>query len=549
MGNTQLLDTVNANVVSGHRIAIVGENGCGKSTLLRALAGDNESESDYFTVGAGGITRNLGSHSSSVLLVEQDNLKWSSLLHGEEEELQSMTIFEALDLHEALNEDPLEDDSDTFRRLWISANKTLEWHIANYETTPIGNLSPGCALRAYLAIALLRYSIEILLLDECGNHLDIPSILFLEHAIVASGKTIIMVSHDAALIDAACDHLWVIDKHTKTMAVSGARYSDFRRAEQLAREHQMAAYEKQQKRHKQLTSVANKLRDASAAGAHHIAKDNDKLQRDFRRDRAGRSGRKAKAIEVLRDAQPKVERVVQHQGLKIKITPLGASTQSSIVLSSVKLGYSQPLPLPPISLRIDFGERLAIVGFNGVGKSTLLKSLTRSIEPVAGDISIGRELRIGNLMQEHETLPRHLTPREYFAQLAGLTTLQASSRLIRYGLTRQQVECPMHALNPGARARAILAGFSMRNVNTLILDEPSNHLSENALKEVVVTLNNFEGTAIVVSHNREFLKSIELSRTLFLSSQGLKEVDSIESLVGDIEDSVVEVVAQLFRTK
>lgn len=544
VGSTQLLDSVNANVVNGHRIAVVGENGCGKSTLLRALAYPNQPS--YYLVGAGGIIRNVRSP-DSVLFVEQDNLQWSRLLNGEEAELRSMTVFDALDLHEALTDEAL-DDAESFRRLTVAAHDTLQWRTARYDTTPLGKLSPGCALRAYLAIALQRYSFELLLLDECGNHLDLPSLLWMQQAIVASGKTIVMVSHDGALLDAVCDHIWAIDTQNKSMVVSGASYSDFRQAERLAREHQMAVYEKQQKRHKQLTSAANKLRSASAAGARHMAKDNDKMQRDFRRDRAGRSGRKAKAVEALRERQPKVEQVAQHVGLKISITPLGAGAQSSIVLSSVQLGYStdEPLPLPSISLRIDFGERIAIVGFNGVGKSTLLHTLTGTLAAVSGDVCVGRELRVGNLMQEHESLPRDCTPREHFARLTGLTMLQTASRLIRYGLTRQQVDCSIRALNPGARARALLAGFSMRNVNALILDEPSNHLSEDALREVAATLNSFKGTVVVVSHNREFLNSLQLTRTLSLSSDVLLEVESIDRFVGGIEDAIANVVEECF---
>ena len=539
VGSSLLLDSVNAHVTKGHRIGVVGTNGCGKSTLLRALAFPHQS--NYYAVGAGKIKYNARLD-SGVVFVEQENLQWSRLLMGEEDELRSLTVFDALDLHAALSDDAVE-DVDAFRRLTISADDALKWHTARYDITPICNLSPGCAIRAYLALALQRHGIELLLLDECSNHLDLPSLLWLQAAIITSGKTVVMVSHDGAFLDAVCDHIWAIDSNSKSMEVCGCTYSDFKRTKRLAHEHQNAAFEKQQKRHKQLTTAANKLRAASAAGARHMAKDNDKLQRDFRRDRAGRSGRKAKAIDALRDAQPKVERAREDVGIKFSITPLGASTQSSIMLSSVKLGYStEALPLPPVSMRLDFGERVAIVGYNGVGKSTLLRTITGAICPVSGDVRIGRELRIGNLMQEHESLPRDRTPREYFSQLTGLTLMQTASRLIRYGLTLQQVDCLISELNPGARARALLAEFSIRNVNALILDEPTNHVSEEALKEVVATLNVFEGTVIVVSHNREFLSALQLTRILQLSTDGITEIESIDLFVEEIEDSVKSIV-------
>mmetsp|Transcript_67440 Transcript_67440/g.161788 ORF Transcript_67440/g.161788 Transcript_67440/m.161788 type:complete len:563 (-) Transcript_67440:149-1837(-) len=548
VGSTPLFENVNAHVIDGQRVALVGRNGCGKSTLLRALSGlDSE---DYFTLASGSIE---GASAGEVLHVQQDNLQWSRLLCVSdlgisEEELRQMTLPDALDMATASGDDAALEDADSWRRLSVAAHKALDWKGAGYDTTPLGQLSPGCAMRAYLGVALHRRCIRLLLLDEPTNHLDLPSILWLQHAILASGKALVVASHDGMFLDAIADHLWHIDDMDHSIAVSGSKYSAYQHARQLALEQQKAAYEAQGERHKRLTAVADKLRIESAAGSKHMAKDNDKLQRDFKRDRAGRSGQKAKAIESRRDGEEKIEKVVDHAPLHISIEPIGAGSDASIMLDSCVLGYGDvKLALPPISLRVDFGERIAIVGYNGAGKSTLLRTIMRTCEPLEGHVTVGRELRIGNLTQEHETLPWDKTPREYVSELTGRDLLKSAGTLISYGLTLRQVDCPIGSLNPGARARALLATFSLRQVNALILDEPTNHLDIEAINEVTATLNSFTGTVLVVSHSRAFLQSLRLRRTLRLSSTGLSEVRSLESFIGDADEAAQDVVEQCFH--
>lgn len=219
---------------------------------------------------------------------------------------------------------------------------------------------------------------------------------------------------------------------------------------------------------------------------------------------------------------------------------MGAGTDASVVVHEVILGHAdrRPLPLPPISLRIDFGESVAIVGANGRGKSTLLKTIAGALEPIAGDVSVGRELRFGNLMQEHESLPRGATPREHLADLLGVGRFDAGQQLIRYGLTLRQVDCPIGELNPGARTRALISAFSARRVNGLLLDEPSNHLDAEALDEVLATLQDFSGTVLTVSHDVYFLQRLRPCRTLLLDAQGLTELVSIEAYAQSLEKAV-----------
>jgi ATPase subunit of ABC transporter with duplicated ATPase domains len=329
--------------------------------------------------------------------------------------------------------------------------------------------------------------------------------------------------------------------------VSGASYSAYKKAKLLAIEQQKRAYDMQQKRHQKLTAAADKLYKATKRGELFQSSDHDLLQRDYKRERAGRSGKKAAAVEKLRDAEEKVERVVEQKPLQIKFDPVSAGIDSAIILDDVVIGHDgQSIHLPPTTLRIDYGERIAIVGYNGIGKSTLLKTMTGEVDAVSGEVNIGRDLRMGNLMQEHETLSRAKITRDVIATQTGSDCFKGGSHVIGYGLSRRQIDQPIEELNPGARARLILAMFSMRRVNTLILDEPTNHLDEEAVVEVTGSLNTFEGTIVVVSHDREFLRTLNITRTFALTEYGLVEIDNIDDFVDEVCESVEAVVQGMF---
>ena len=378
-----LLNEVNAILVEGERVGLTGGNGCGKSTLLKILAqgaGDGSVEKEgYWNVTSGKIHGSLSPVErppGSAVLVDQDILSWSNLLLPDddsddiEEELRDMTVGDALDTAIAQgSNDSICHDEESWRQMLIAAGKDLCWDYANYQDTPISQLSPGASFRAYLAIALHRQDIQLLLLDEPTNHLDLPSILWLQHAILASQKTVIIVSHDEDFLNAIANRIWEIDFIQQTLTVSVSKYFDYMEAKRLAVEQQKKAYEEQQKRHKRLTVVADKLKQEAIAGAHYQSKDHDLLQRDFKRERASRSGKRASAVTKLRDSEETIERVVERAPLHIQLEPIAAGMDASIVLDSVQLGYTAKtsssgeevrLPLPPISCRFDYGERVAI---------------------------------------------------------------------------------------------------------------------------------------------------------------------------------------------
>ncbi|KAG9396058.1 ABC transporter [Carpediemonas membranifera] len=565
VASSTLLDSASFILTEGERVGLVGPNSSGKSTMMdiirQSCSNDNAETAPYWTLTSGKISGRLTSHPAgdAVVHVPQDTLAWSALfpdIADDEKELLEMSVQELLDTVVAMDDGSgtAVEEEEAWRELNVRAGKALSWDIANYAETPINQLSPGCAHRAFLALALRRPSIDLVLLDEPTNHLDLPSILWLQETVLSCGKTCIIVSHDTAFLDAVCNRVWEIDCLTKGLAVSGAAYSDYMAAKELAKEHQRAAFNAQQKRHARLTAVADNLKHKAAAGTRYEGTDHDTLLRDFKRERSGRSFKKASAIQVLRDSEEKVEAVVDHVPLKLNLRPIKSSGfDSTIILDNIEIGFNPDteeeikLPLPKISARINYGERIAIIGFNGVGKSTLLKTMVGAIPPLAGSVSVGRELRLGNLMQEHQTLPRNLSPRDHICAVTGLGRLEGGSRALSYGLTLHQMDAPIAQMNPGARARLILALLSMRRVNVLVLDEPSNHLDTEAVTEVMASANAFEGTVIIVSHDRKFLAGLDVTRTCSLTSDGLVDVPSVEEYVADLEETVHSVVRGSFQ--
>ena len=539
IGSTQLLDSVSAQITETNVIGLVGKNGSGKSTLMKSIL---SSDKNYGVVGSGKITGKLSPEKrpkNSVLLVDQDKLDWTKLFPSLPIDLDvdDLTVDELLDLASSYDSSIVE-DAENWRQLSVDNNL---WSSCKYEEIAIKNLSPGLEKRAYLAIAINKYSLELFLLDEPTNHLDLATIIWLEKEIKASKKAFIIVSHDEAFLNSVVDQIWAIDTDFYALHVSHTDYSTYINHQNLAKERQRHEYEHQISKLDRLNASANKLREHSTAGTFYVAPDPNKLGRDFARDRAGRSGKKAKAIQKRIDSEVLIDRVIDHVPLKIDLEPLGGNgNDASIMTDNIRLqpiGCSAPLNIPPITLRIDYGERVVIIGNNGVGKSTLLKTITNQISSENGVVSIGRELIVGHLTQEHEQVPRDLTPREYLASVTGKRNFDVGQKLFKYGLIRRQLDLPIEQLNPGNRVRLLLASFSLRKVNCLIMDEPTNHLDKEAILEVTATMNSYKGTIIVVSHNRHFLEQLNMNRVLLLESDvGLREI-TLDEYLNSMDDN------------
>lgn len=311
-----------------------------------------------------------------------------------------------------------------------------------------------------------------------------------------------------------------LDWNTHTLNITGGTYSDYLEmvVKQTAR--QKEGYRLQQEEIERLSDKARDKRADAARGARWVGKDNDKFLRGFKRDQAGKSSRVAKAIDKRIEQMDKVEKPVEKDPFEIPLEAEVGSGTLNVNLIDVVAGYNGGFKIGPVSFELRYGNRIGIMGLNGTGKSTLLKTLTGQLEPLSGEIEIGSGIRIGNMMQEHETLLRDRTLLEFLAERAHLSQQESYAKLAKFGFEERQVKLPIATLSPGGRARLLLALFSAQSVNMLVLDEPTNHLDLEALEALEETMKTYRGTVVLVSHDRYFLEKASLD-VVYVLSEGI----------------------------
>lgn len=339
--------------------------------------------------------------------------------------------------------------------------------------------------------------------------------------------------------------IFELDRNTRTLNISGGTYSDYLEmiAKRIAR--QKKDYRLQQDEIGRLSEQIKQQRAASARGSNWRGSDNDKFLRGFKRDRAAGSGRKAKAIEKRIEQMDKIERPIERDPFEIPLEAEVGSGTLDIRLTDVLAGYSDGFTVGPVSIDIRFKSRVGIMGLNGSGKSTLLKTITGILPPLQGGVEMGSGIKLGNMMQEHESLPRNETLLELLMKRTGLSQEMSYATLARFGFDTRQVKQSIETLSPGGRARLLLALFSAQSVNVLVLDEPTNHLDLEALEALEETLKSYKGTVLLVSHDRYFLETAELDTTYLLSDGTLRRIPDYKKYVEDAQKRALKLLKLL----
>ncbi len=521
-GSRTVLSDVSFALGKGDKAALVGPNGVGKTTLLRIFAGIEEPDSGTVevqkTACIGYLEQDTSVMGTDTVL---DYLKTVSGIIELEKKLEDLSTQltdpkKALEYGEAQERyDHLDGYSFSHRAKIILSGFGF---VESDMDRSVSDLSSGQKVKVSLAGILLK-GVDLLLLDEPTNNLDLPSLIWLEDFLKTSEAVVIIVSHDRRFLDKVTRKIIEIDRNTKSVTVTGGKYSDYLEMSIKRLESAREAYRLQQEEIERLTEEVRKKKMEADRGSRWQGSDNDKFLRGFKRDRAGRSGKRAKAIEKRIDQIEKVERPIERDPLEI---PLEASSNPGtlhITLDNVVAGYPGGFSIGPVSIEIMYGNRVGIMGLNGSGKSTLLKTLTGVNSPLSGSVEIGSGIRIGNMMQEHEILPKDKTPIEFLEGEGKLSTQDSYAKLAKFGIGEQQARRLISELSPGGRARLILAFFSALSVNALVLDEPTNHLDIEAVQALEETLALYTGTVILVSHDRYFLEKAKLT-TVYLISEG-----------------------------
>jgi len=451
-GDQQLLDDTSVTLYQGNKVGFIGRNGAGKSTLLRILLGDEELDS-------GEVSR---SPDLRVGYLRQ---------HDPFEPGESAMDF--------LMRDSGQPD-------WKCGEVAAEFELkGDYLYGPVRQLSGGWQTRVKLA-ALLLHEPNLLMLDEPTNFLDLRTQILLEHFLRHFPAACLIVSHDRAFLGATCDQ--TLDLHRGKLTLYSGKIQDYLQKVDEDRQRAERTNATVMAKQKQLQRFIekNRARATSASQARSKQKQLDRLQLE--------------EIEVdMPTAHIRAPRIEE---------PRRGPAVRCIDLS---IGYDGEAVATGIDLEVEHQQRAAIVGDNGQGKTTMLRTLVDSLKPVKGRVKWGHGCEIGVYAQHvYTTLPEDMTVIEYLEYTArpGTTTQEclavAGSLLFRDGHTKK----PIRVLSGGERARLCLAGLLLGTYNILVLDEPGNHLDVETVEALADALLKYEGTVLFTSHDRHFVHRI-----------------------------------------
>jgi ATPase subunit of ABC transporter with duplicated ATPase domains len=527
-GAQTVLQDVSVSITAGTRLGVVGPNGIGKSTLLRILAGVEAPDGGAVertpattTVGwlpqeadavpgetlAAYLARRTGVAEASAALDAA-----TAAMGGDEASIQAYS--DALDRFLALGGDDLD-----ARAGAVLAQVGLPADRADVE---VAHLSGGQASRAALAAILLSRH-DVLLLDEPTNDLDFAGLDLLESFVASTPAAIVVVSHDRAFLDRTVSRILEIRLPHHDAVEHAGGWSDFVAARELARRQQEAGYEKYVAERDRLQQRVREQREWGVVGARRAKKqapDNDKAQRDFRVNRTEKQASKVKATEKALERLDAVEKPWEPWQLQLT---LRAATRAGDVVARLERAVVErgTFRLGPVDLEVAWGERLAILGPNGSGKTTLLRAILGEVDLASGSRWLGPGVHVGLLDQTRSRYGGHEALLPGFMAATGYDRSEARSLLAKFGLGPDHVDRPGRALSPGERTRALLAELMANGVNVLVLDEPTNHLDLEAIEQLEAALDGFDGTVLLVTHDRAFLEAVHVTRTADLAARSL----------------------------
>jgi len=520
-GTQTLLDRVSVSIGPQTRLGIVGPNGIGKTTLLRVLAGlqapDRGSvERSPASLRVGYLSQELDAEPGETLLAylarrtgvaaaEADLDAATEALSGDADTIEAYS--EALERFLALGGDDF-----AGRAQSVCGEVGLP---ADRLGLALDDLSGGQGARARLAAVLLS-RFDVLLLDEPTNDLDFAGLDLLERFLASVDGAVVVVSHDRAFLDRAVTRILEIEEHTHRAVEYAGAWSEYVERRSIARSQASAAFETWRAERNRLTQRIREQRSWSEQGVRKAVKrprDNDKAQRDFRINRTEKQASKVRTSEKALARLGTVDKPWEGWQLHLDLHASDRSGQVVVRLDDavVRRGDWQ---LGPVDLQIDWAERVAVTGPNGGGKSTLLAALTGTAEVASGSRWAGPSVRFGQLDQRRLGLDDGRDLLDVFVDRTGLVIAEARSTLAKFGLGAEHVTRPVARLSPGERTRAQLAELMVAGTNCLVLDEPTNHLDLPAIEQLEEALDSYEGTLLVVTHDRWLLETVRVDRVV-----------------------------------
>ncbi|WP_312371173.1 ABC-F family ATP-binding cassette domain-containing protein [Lachnoclostridium sp.] len=499
----RLLDGVSMEIKNTEKIAIVGRNGCGKTTLLKVIAGklevDNLDSDEEFFIQADG-SPSIGyleqiSFEKETITVREELLKVYEEIFTLRDKMNELTGLMEVEVSEKILEQYAK-VSDKFERL---GGYSYQYEIEQIFTKfgfdlsdldrQILTFSGGQKTRIAF-VKLLLSKPDIMLLDEPTNHLDMPMIEWLEGYLKKYNHAVVIVSHDRMFLDRIVDVTYEIE-HKKMKRYPG-NYTEFLKRKRLDYEKQCKDYEAQQKEIERLTIFIEKWKNTPTK------------------------------VAMTRSKQMQIEHMVKipkplrfdTKAMHAKLQPNIESGKEVLTVKELKIGYEEVLA--SVSLELKKGQKLAVIGENGKGKSTLLKSVVGQIDALGGTLKFGRDVDWVYFDQELLNLDESKNViEEFWDTYPKLTQTEVRTILGNFLFTGDDVFQPLNQLSGGEKVRLSLAKLMKRQANLMILDEPTNHLDMIGKEMLESMLKSYQGTLLFVSHDRYFVRSVADNLLIF----------------------------------
>ena len=497
-GSYTLLDNINFHISENDKIGLVGKNGAGKSTIMKMICGMQNPTSGHIDkpnhLDVGYLPQIMEHHRGRTVM-EETMTAFSAMTALENElesignELASRDDYESeeyMSLISRMNEinDRLAVEHSEPPR--VQAEKTLlglGFRDADFDR-PTETFSQGWNMRIELAKILLSRP-DVLLLDEPTNHLDIESIEWLEEYLKNYRGSILLVSHDRRFLDTVTNRtIEIMAGHIHDYKVPYSQYLELRK-DRIGQ--QMAAYENQQKMIEKTEDFINRFR--------------------YKPTKSNQVQSRIKALE-------KLERIeideTDNSAMTVKFPPAPRSGDVVFKGTDLTVGYPQKIVFRDAEIEIRRGEKVALVGRNGEGKTTLMRVIMRELYPVSGEARIGHNVSIGYFAQNQEDiLDKNLTVMETLESVAsGDIRTRLRDILAAFLFKGEDIDKKVSILSGGERARLGMAKLMLQSYNLLALDEPTNHMDIKSKDILKQALRQFDGTLVIVSHDRDFLDGL-----------------------------------------
>ncbi|NML05703.1 ABC-F family ATP-binding cassette domain-containing protein [Sphingomonas sp. G-3-2-10] len=504
LGGRTILDGASASLPTKSRVGLIGRNGAGKTTLVKVIADQLDPDTGAAEMPRGRRIGYIaqeapGGDATPFETVLAADLERAALLEESETSHDPDRLGE---IHERLNAIDAHAAPSRASRILVGLGFDEE-----AQHRPLESFSGGWRMRVALA-SLLFSQPDLLLLDEPSNHLDLEAVLWLEDFLKSYPATILIVSHERDFLNNVVDHILHLERGKLTLYPGGYDAFERQRAERQA---QIASARAKQQAERE------KLQD-------YVARNS------ARASTAKQAQSRAKALAKM---QPIAE-LLDDPSLSFDFPNPDELRPPLITLDMASVGYSATPILQRLNLRLDPDDRIALLGRNGNGKTTLARLLAAQLKPMEGDMNATGKMKVGYFTQyQVEELDRDDTPLDHMTRLMkGASQSAVRAQLGRFGFQAAKATTKVGKLSGGERARLALALITRDAPHLLILDEPTNHLDVDAREALIQALNQYSGAVVIVSHDRHMLE-MTADRLVLVDSGTAKEFDgSIDDYIG-----------------